>query len=56
MTRIIGRVVGPDGRPAHGWVRLRPQQPAARVAAQTAGVTIIGWAVGTADALATIRA
>lgn len=50
MTRIIGRVVGPDGRPAHGWVRLRPQQPAATATLPDERVVVAGDRTVTLDA------
>ena len=43
----------PDGV----WVLVssRDEQETAKAAAQAAGVTIVGWAVGTAEALAALK-
>lgn len=48
---LAGRA--PDGI----WVLVasKDEQAAARLAAQTAGVTIVGWAVGSAEALTAVR-
>ena len=48
----------PSRAPQGVWVLVanKDEQAAARLSAKSAGVTIIGWAVGTADALAAIRA
>lgn len=48
------KVVFPDG--VWALVSSKDEQEAAKSAAQAAGVTIVGWAVPTAEALAAIRA
>ena len=42
MTRIVGRVVGPTGLPATGWVRLRMEQPLSTAAVPGGMVVVAG--------------